>query len=684
MSAPTTIDAVASDSVHEAPILDLGSGVVLRKNALIPVRDGTRLAADFYLPAQGERFPVVLEYRPYRKDDETPPGGRFYGDLVRHGYAVARVDIRGTGASEGVSTDEYTVEEQLDGYDVVEWLAAQEWSDGAVSMMGTSYSGFTSLQVAAEAPPHLRCVIPLYFTDDRYTDDCHYRGGLLRMYFDVGNYGNMMIAWNALPPYPEWSGADWARIWEEHLAGNEPYLLKWLHHQTDGAYWRNGSVGDVANRIRCPVFMIGGWRDGYPNPPLRLFEKLCVPKKLLIGPWMHIRPDIAIPGPRIDYIYEVVRWLDYWCKDRDTGITDEPPVAFYLQRYDLPVADRLEIVGEWRAERDWPPPDSGERTLYLCAGGCLGERPDGDGVDYFEYFADVGVTGGLWSGGVPFGLPGDQRADEAFSLCYTSAPLEEPLHTAGRSRVVLHVASTAKVIGFSASLSEVAPDGTSHLVAKGMLNATRRESLTDPEPLVPGEVYELEFEIDATAWVFSRGNRIRLAIASADFPNVWPTPELATNTVFRGTARPSRLVLATIPPVGSAEPAAFHPSAEVVPPQHALPHPPEWRLTRDVLTGRTSHTIRYAAETRVDPTTLIERDTLGVVEVDPANPSDASACGCHVTRILRPNRAFEASSNVLIQSTATHFHVTVELEVAVNNARHFGRRWVESIPRLLL
>ena len=240
------------------------------RNVLIPMRDGVRLAADLYVDTtanEGEASPVVLEYVPYRKDD-VAPGSRFYRELTRAGYVVARVDIRGTGASEGASLDEYTLEEQFDGVDTVEWLARQPFCDGQVNMMGSSYGGFTALQVASHAPVHLRSVIPIYFTHDRYTDDCHYRGGLLRMYYDTGFYGNLMVALNALPSDPEWAGIDWARLWQEHLEGSEPYILEWLRHQTDGAYWRNGSVGDVAERIRCPVFMIGGCGTATRTHPL--------------------------------------------------------------------------------------------------------------------------------------------------------------------------------------------------------------------------------------------------------------------------------------------------------------------------------------------------------------------------------------------------------------------------------
>jgi predicted acyl esterase len=660
-------------------------GVHVVKNALVPMRDGVRLAADLYMPDPdpGEPLPVVLEYIPYRKD-EVVPGTRFYESLAGHGYIVARVDVRGTGASEGVSADEYVLQEQLDGYDAIEWLAAQPFCDGHVNQMGISYGGFTALQVATHAPPHLTSIVPMYFTDDRYTDDCHYRGGHLRKYYDVCYYGNFMIAYNALPPYPEWSGGDWAAIWEEHVERNEPYLLKWLKHQTDGPYWRHGSVRDIADKIVCPVFMIGGWRDGYPNPPLRLYQALDVPKKVLIGPWNHAVPDVAIPGPRIEYLHEVVRWLDHWCKGKATGVMDEPPVAIYMQHWENPVVDRLEAAGEWRAESDWPPPGGDTLTLQLGADGTLNDSSHDPGSDPFDYVPTVGVTGGLWSGGLQFGLPGDQRPDEAFSLLYTSAPLEQDVHTIGRPRTVLHVSSTASVMGFAVSLSDVSPDGTSHLVAKGMLNGTRRASLTDPEPLTPGQIYELDIEIDTTAWVFAKEHRIRLAIASADWPNVWPTPEPGTNTVHRGGQHASRLVLPTVPPQGSATPPEFLPSPKTMDRHSARIDPPTWEVVHDILAGRSQVRIVEAHDQRINDTTVKRREYTFISDCDLVDPASASAHGRHTSRISRPTSVAEGSSDVTIQATETHFHVTIELELHVNGTLHHTRRWVESVPRVLL
>jgi uncharacterized protein len=664
--------------------LDYAPGVRVLKNVRIPMRDGTRLAADLYMPIDPVGpLPVVMEYIPYRKD-EVPRGQRLYSYLPQHGYIVARVDIRGTGASEGTVADEYVPSEQRDGYDAIEWLARQRFCDGNVNMTGISYGGFTSLQVATLQPPHLRTIVPMYFTDDRYTDDCHYRGGLLRQYYDVSYYGNFMIAYNALPPDPRWS-TDWADVWREHLQNNEPYLLKWLEHQIDGEYWRQGSVGDVADQIACPTYLIGGWRDGYPNPPLRLYRTLDVPKKVLIGPWNHAVPDAAVPGPRIDYLHELVRWFDYWCKDRDTGIMEEPPVVVYMQHYERPDADRLDAPGEWRGEQSWPTPGGSDLTLFAAGDGALaGDLPNVDGEDRFEYFAHVGTTSGLWSGGLQFGQPSDQRPDEAWSLLYTTAPVDQPVYIIGRPRLQLFVSSTAKVIGFAVTLSDVAPDGSSHLVAKGVLNATRRDSLITPSPLTPNHIYELSIDVDATAWRFAAGHRIRVAIASADWPNVWPTPDPAINTVFRGPIHPTRLVLPIVDSVGSATPPSFVPSPASVERHSQRPEPPVWEITHDAFTRRSFARFVDRSATRVSSDCVVSREHAFVAEVDTDNPGMARAHGRHISSIRRGIGLTEARSDVMIQGTPTHLHVTLTLCVDVNGARHFTRQWSRSINRHLL
>jgi hypothetical protein len=646
------------------------------------MRDGNHLSADLYLPQGEGPWPLVIEYDPYRKD-EVDSETSFYTQLPERGYIVARLDVRGTGASGGTVSDEYVPQEQEDGYDAVEWLAEQPFCDGNVSMMGISYGGFTALQVAATRPPHLRSVIPMYFTDDRYRDDCHYVGGLPRLYYDTGFYGVNMVSYNALPPDPQWC-EDWAEVWAQHLEGNTPYQLPWLRHQVDGPYWRHGSVGDIAERIACPVFMIGGWADGYRNAPLRLYERLEVPKRVLMGPWNHAVPDCAVPGPRIDHLDEVVRWLDHWCgRDGDPGL-EPAPVVVYEQHYDPPVdPDRVHQPGRWRAERRWPLEGSREETYHLGEAGQLTDEQLVDGEDALVYDASVGVTGGLWSAGVPFGLPSDQRPDEALSLTYTTAPLVEDHHVLGRATVHLHVSTTATVLGFFASLSDVAPDGSSQLVAKGSLNATRRNSFSDPEPLTPGSPAELVIEIDCTAWRFQAGHRLRLAIANADWPNVWPTPEPATSIVHRSQDRPSRLILPLVPNESGLAPPVFKPAPTEPSPARVDPEPPVWRVERDLLSGSASVRYSFGYTDRVNDQTVVSRTYEFETHVDPRAPALTTAHGRHTSTIRRADGVIKAASTSTVRGSATRFHLTTEVMVTIDDAPHFSRSWSESIPRHL-
>jgi hypothetical protein len=381
----------------------------------------------------------------------------------------------------------------------------------------------------------------------------------------------------------------------------------------------------------------------------------------------------------------MVRWLDHWCRGIDTGIMAEPPVQLFVQHWQPIDVDRLDSAGEWRSETAWPAPGASERVLQLAADGRLGTDARGEeGSDALAYVPTVGLVGGLWNCGLPFGLPGDQRPDEALSLTYTSEPLAEVVTVVGQARAILHLTTSARVLGFAANLSDVAPDGSSHLVAKGMLNATRRHSFSDPEPIPAGEPFDLTIPIDATAWRFEAGHRIRLTISNADFPNVWPTPETATSSVLRGASRPSRLVLPQVPDEGSAEPPVFSPSLTTPGRQATAIRPPRWEVTRDVLTGHATVSIETEAEFRVDDRTVVRREWGSISEVDPRDPAHASARGWFQGTIGRPNETIVGRADTLIRSTATDFHITIDVAVRVNGRQHAARRWVRSYPRRLL
>lgn len=654
------------------------------RNLRIPMPDGVTLAADLWLPVAAGRYPVVMEYLPYRKNDTTAQGSYGHRYLAERGYAAVRVDVRGTGDSEGTALDEYCLQEQLDGVAAIVWLAEQPWANGAVGMFGTSYGGFNSLQVAMHRPPALKAICPMYFTDDRYRDDCHYKGGALQMLYDVGTYGLSMVGRNLLPPRPDLVGERWAAIWEEHLR-NEPWLLRWLAHPTRDDQWRHGSLCEDYGAVECATYLIGGWRDGYMNCNLRTFANLQCPKKLLLGPWLHVQPHVGRPGPRINHYREMARFYDYWLKGIDNCVMAEPPIALYVQEYDPPAADRPTTSGFWRFERGWPLERSGEQTLHLALGHLDTEgQPAQATAETLTYHPAVGTTFGIFSAGSPHVLPADQRGEEAYSAVFTGPPLAEPLEILGRPRLVLWVDSDAPVITFAARLCDVAPDGASALVTKGVLNATHRDSDTDPAPLVPGQEYELTIDLDATSWRFAPGHRLRLSVSNADFPNTWPTPYPATSRLHLGGDRRSRLLLPVVGPVTDPLPTPeFEPSPfplEADAPAASEP----WRIGRDLMGGRTEVTIEGGGTSEPDPGYARDASYAATASVDERNPAHAWVRGYHLDRYRWPGQTIEMESRGQIASTETAFNVTLHVAITVDGLPHFERRWVAGFPRHLL
>ncbi len=317
----------------------------------ITVADGTRLAARLWLPA-GLPAPVLLEALPYRMDDLTASYSSEYERLCDEGgFVVCRLDIRGTGSSGGLATDEYTAEEHDDICQVIAWLAEQEWSNGRVGMYGTSWSGFNSLQVACLRPPALGAIAPIYASDDRYTDDVHYMGGALKA-VDLVDWVLYMVACNALPPVPAVFGAGWREEWARRVDDVDPWLLRWLEEQADGPYWRHGSVRPDYARIACPTMIVAGWADGYTNIVFRGLEALTCPKRVILGPWGHGSTATALPGPHIDLVPELIRWFRRWLADEANGVDEEPPIVVFARRSTRPAPDLAEMRGEWRERAD--------------------------------------------------------------------------------------------------------------------------------------------------------------------------------------------------------------------------------------------------------------------------------------------------------------------------------------------
>jgi len=493
----------------------------------IPLPDGCRLAARLWRPRGTLPVPAILEYLPYRKGDKTLARDAVRAPFIAaRGYAYVRVDIRGSGESEGVMVDEYTAREIQDGCDVIAWLAAQPWCDGNVGMVGISWGGFNGLQIAAERPPALKAVVSLCSTDDRYADDVHYMGGTLLI--DQISWASHMFAINTLPPDPDLVGERWRDMWLARLQGAGLWLENWTEHQRRDAFWKHGSVCEDIGRIQVPVYAVSGWADGYCRTVFRLMESLSGPKKGLIGPWAHKYPHIGEPGPAIDWLGEELRWWDQWLKGRETGIMREPLLRLYMQDHAAPASHYRHRSGRWVEEPAWPSPNVERTSFALGANGTLRRDHEPGQGGHVTHCSPpwVGLMGGKWcSYAHPGDQPADQRRDDAGSLIFETAPLEAPLEIAGDATLAMQFSVDKPLAQVAVRLSDVAPSGTVTRVSYGLLNLTHRDSHEHPELLEPGRTYTAQVPFKHVAQTFRAGHRLRLAISTSYFPVAWPAPE---------------------------------------------------------------------------------------------------------------------------------------------------------------
>ncbi len=516
------------------------------RHEMIPLPDGISLAVTLYLPPDADSTPVpaILEYLPYRKDDQMLARDYdLYGYLIAHGYAGARVDIRGTGRSEGALPEgEYTEQEQADAEAVIAWLAARPWCTGAVGMWGISWGGFNAIQVAIRHPPALRAIIAVDASDDLFHDDVHYIDGLLHL----DEYALMIDHLNALPPAPDFPLDD------ATLTGRfdaPPWLMTWLGEQRDGPYWRRASLRPDYSRLTVPAFLIGGWWDGYRDSVFRMAAAVPAPTRVLLGPWNHTFPHDAEPGPAIEWRAEAVRWWDHWLKGADTGLLAEPPVTVYVQHWRPPEPRLTELPGAWRSEDALPPERTTSLVLYCGPGRSLADAPGPRDAASLRYVPSAGIEAGHWWGE----LTPDQRGTDAFCLVFDSEPLADDLEILGLPRVEIFGSADASPLNWFARVSDVAPDQTVTMVAGGG-RADRPDPLRDPAEPMPGasglradpEPDWLPLQLHAASWVFPRGHRIRLAISNAMWPMIWPTPRPATATIRLGPTG-TRLVLPVVP-----------------------------------------------------------------------------------------------------------------------------------------
>lgn len=499
--------------------------------------DGCRLAARMWLPedALAHPVPAILEYIPYRKADWTAlRDSQMHPYFAGHGYAAVRIDIRGSGDSEGLLEDEYLPLEQRDALEVLRWLAGQPWCTGAVGMIGKSWGGFSCLQVAAHRPQELKAVVSVCSTDDRYGDDVHYTGGCI-LATEMLPWASTFVALNSRPPTPENLGPRWRAMWLQRLESAQRPIETWLRHQRRDAYWKHGSVCEDYRQMACPVYMVGGWADGYRNAVLRLLAEYPGPCKGLIGPWPHIYPhEVVAPGPAIGFLQECLRWWDYWLKGIETGIMEEPSLRVWMQEAVEPHVQGAVRPGRWIAERSWPSNRVKSRRYALNAG-TLDDRPGSELALEVTGVQTVGLYAGRWyARGNAVDLPPDQRLEDALSLTFTSAPLPERLEILGFPELTIALAADRENALIAVRLCEVSPLGSVRLITRGLLNLTHRESHEEPTPLEPGRRYVVRVRLNSIAYAVPAGHRVRVSASPTYWPWAWPSPKTVTLTLYAG------------------------------------------------------------------------------------------------------------------------------------------------------
>ena len=655
------------------------------ENEWIPLADGTRLAARIWMPADASaarKVPAVLEYIPYRKREATAPrDALIHPWFAGHGYASLRVDIRGSGESDGVLTDEYLKLEQDDALEVIAWIARQLWCTGAVGMMGNSWGGFNALQVAARRPPALKAIITSCSTDDRYADDIHYMGGCLLN--DNMKWASTMFAHNSRPPDPALVGARWREMWLERLAGSGLWIDTWLRHQRRDEFWKHGSVCENFADITVPVFAVGGWNDGYRNAIPRLLAGLDVPRLAWIGQWAHRYPHMAAPGPAWGFLQEATRWWDHWLKGEDTGMMKGPMLRAYIQEPVPPLARFDSIPGRWVAETSWPSARIKPRRFHLNPGR-LDDAAGREAALAIASPCDVGIHAGRWCAhGLGPDLPTDQRAEDGLSLVFDSPPLERRIELLGAPVIELELASDKPLAMVAVRLNDVRPDGSVTRVSYGLLNLAHRRSHETPEKMTPGKRERVRIQLNDVGQAFEAGHRLRIAISTAYWPIAWPSPEPVTLTVFTGA---STLDLPLREPDSRADASAAPPPGALPPAMAVTTLVPggERRLvTRDIAAGTTIVEVADDQGTRrFDAIGLdFQSSTSARYTIRPDDPLSARAEVSWDVGMRRGDWRVSSRTRTVMTSTATEFRLHATLDAFEGDERVFSREWNTTIPR---
>ena len=664
------------------------------EHQLIPLPDGTRLAARLWMP-QGqnqERFASVLEYLPYRKRDGTAPRDEStYPVFAAAGIVGVRVDLCGHGESDGEFDDEYSARELAQGVDVVNWMAAQPWSNGKVGMMGISWGGFNSMQIAALHPEPLKATIAIGTTVDRYNDDIHYKNGC-HLYSDF-YWSNMMLLYASRPPDPALR-EDWLALWLHRLQQQPFPLATWLAHQTRDDYWQHGSICENYADYTVPTLVIGGFADHYHNAPPALLEHAAAPVKAVNGPWIHKYPHFAWPRPRMDFHTEAIAWWRHWLSDAPANSSDAdsadvmqlPDYRAYMSTEVKPGGTRLDEPGRWVAWQQWPEqqadiefyPQAGQQ---LATDSATTPAPDNAQLSICSP-QDCGIAcGEIFSLAPDSDLAGDQRIDAGGSLLFNTPPLDAAIETIGRPRLQCRVAIDQPLGNLIVRLIDEHPDGTCYRVSWGVLNLAHRNSQSSPEYMTPGEFVDVTIELNQCCYRFAPGHKLQLAISTSYWPAVQPPPAAATATLQLG--RHTRLQLpdaAGIETITMPQPANEKPL-----PDYRLHSSPasQRSVEHDLQLGCTRyHVLSDTGEEEMPHHGLRVRHLRDETwTITPDNPLAATATGKHTWWTRRDDWQVRIICESSMQCTADHYHITATVTAWVSDEQVHSKSWDETIAR---
>lgn len=649
------------------------------------MRDGCLLSARIWMPtdAETEPVPAILEYLPYRWMDFTAVrDSRMHRFYATHGYACVRVDIRGSGNSQGVLRDEYLQLELDDCREVLRWLAAQTWCNGSVGILGLSWGGFNGLQMASLDPPELKAVVCVGASDDRYADDVHYMGGCLLT--DNLSWASTMFAYNSCPPDPNLVGEKWRDMWLERLAGSGLWLVEWLKHQRRDAYWRHASICEDYSSVKCPVFIASGWADGYTNPVFRVLEHLKGPRKGLVGAWGHKYPHYGSLAPAIGFLSESVRWWDRWLKGIDNGVDHDPLLTVWMQDSVSPTEAKR--PGRWVVEQSWPSPNVHEQSFYLNPGEIVAtdQSEPIDKTLFIQSPLSVGLFAGKWmSYGTPADIPRDQREEDGGALVFDSEPLSSPLGLLGAPRVELTLRSDKPIALVAIRLSEVAPDGKATRISFGLLNLAHRKSSEHPSPIEPNRQYKVTVPLNYLGQEVSGGSRLRLSISTSYWPLAWPSPEPVNLAIVAGA---SRLVLPVRTTLDDEPLIVPPPASEGYPPIATTllqPSKREWTVIHNLATNESRQEVVNDAETlRLDDTqwefgrSVRERYSYVDYRYDTVRGEVVAE-----RHFKRGDWRVRTVTRTVLTSSRTHFRIQATLDAYEGDSRIFAKSWDERIAR---